>query len=177
MGRVSNHCTEAERWRVKSRNGARSFFRSSGDRSGSGCAEFEVKSAAESGLHSWGPGILLRGSGSRRGYAAHLKMDAIAKALLAAAAAVQVHDDLSIAKFQFGNLHVVAGIHGSTMRGDLAVEHVGVQRLANVHDEAVFAGRQRLDGARELAGDIADQGQLGTVLQSRAFADGLTVRR
>ena len=67
---------------------------------------------------------------------------AIAQALLAAAAAVHVHDDLVIAKFQFGNLHVVAGVDGGTMRGDLAIEQFGVQRLADVNDEAFFAGRQ-----------------------------------
>src|SRR5438445_11755774 len=84
----------------------------------------------------------------------------IAPVVLAAAAAIQIHDDLVIAEFQLGDLHIVASIYGWTVGGNRTVEELRIERLANVYDNALFPGGQCLEGIGELAGDKTNQRQL-----------------
>src|SRR2546422_11048616 len=89
----------------------------------------------------------------------------IAPVVLAAAAAIQIHDDLVIAEFQLGDLHIVASIYGCTVGGNRTVEELRIERLANVYDNALFPGGQSLDGLCELPGDKTHHGQLRTLLE------------
>src|SRR6266576_1018048 len=89
----------------------------------------------------------------------------IAPVMLAAAAAISVHDNLVRAGFEAGDLHVVAGIDRSAMRGDSPIQKLGVERFADDKVEPLYTGRQRLDGLGKFAGDKADQGQFGVFLQ------------
>src|SRR6266478_1374577 len=93
----------------------------------------------------------------------------IAPVPLPAAAAVQVDNDLMIAKLQLGDLHFIAGVHGGTMRGNRAVEQSAVLRLAHVDVQAFFSRRQRLDGFRKLTGHVTNQRKLRVFLEGRVF--------
>src|SRR5690348_12900716 len=81
--------------------------------------------------------------------------------MLAAAAAIHVHDNLAAAKLEAGDLHIIAGIDRGTMRGDGAVQKIGVERLADGKIETFFASGQGLDGLGKFTGNKANQGQLG----------------
>ena len=93
----------------------------------------------------------------------------VAPVLFTAPAAVQVDNDLMIVKFQLGDLHFIAGIHGGAMRGNRAVEQFAVLRLAHVDVEALFPRRQRLDGFRKLTGHVTNQRKFRVFLEGRVF--------
>src|SRR6202011_4987101 len=78
-----------------------------------------------------------------------------------------------LVKVQLGDLYMVARIYGGAMRGHGAIQLVKGNRLAHVDQKALLARGKRLDGLGELAGNVADEFQLGGVLQSRAL--GLTL--
>jgi hypothetical protein len=65
-----------------------------------------------------------------------------------------------VAKFQPGDLHVIASIHGWAVRGDGTIEQIGFQRFAHAVMETFFASGQRLDGLGKFTGDVADQFEL-----------------
>ena len=79
---------------------------------------------------------------------------------LAAATAVHIDNNLMVAELQPGDLHVIAGIHGRTVRGNGAIEHLRLQRLAHDDMKTVFSRRQCLDGFGKFAGDVTDQSEL-----------------
>src|SRR5262249_32696849 len=131
--------------------------------------EFEKDGAAHAGLHAGRTGFLRRsGRGSSCGHAADFEVKTVAPTLLATTAAVQVDDDLVVAKLEAGDLHVVAGVNGGSVACHRAVELLGVDRLADVKPEAFLACRQRLDRLGKFAGHVADQAELRRVLESRA---------
>jgi len=76
--------------------------------------------------------------GGIRGTDADLKV--IAPVVLAAAAAIQVDDNLVGAEFELRDLHIVTGIDGGAARGHGAVQKLGVQRFTHRKVETLFAG-------------------------------------
>ena len=85
---------------------------------------------------------------------------------LAAPAAVHIDDDGVLAKFQLGDLHVVAGIYGRAVRGHRAIQQLRLNGLPDVDEKTFFAGGQRLGGFGEFSGDVADQVEFRLILQS-----------
>ena len=81
----------------------------------------------------------------------------IAPVPLTTSATVYIDDDLMVAKLQPSDLHVIAGIDGRAMRGDSAIELLGLQRLAHGHVETFLARWQGLNSPGKFTRDVADQ--------------------
>src|SRR5215471_6970775 len=124
--------------------------------------KLKIQSAAHARLESRRAGILPRGGrgGLRIAWAAYADLNVLAPIVLWAPATVNVHNDGVLAEFQPGNLRVVPGVDGRSMRGDHAIEILLVERLVRVKDEAFFSSRNRLAHLRKFSGDKSDQREL-----------------
>src|SRR6266566_7197572 len=104
--------------------------------------ELQKDGAAGAGLDSWGTRVRPRGSSAagRKGASSHADLEMLAPAMLSAAAAIDIHDDGVTPKFQLGDLDRVARVDRRSMRRYGTLQHLLVQRLARIHQEAFFTG-------------------------------------
>ena len=63
----------------------------------------------------------------------------------------------------------IAGVDGSAVHADGAIQRLFIERFIRVKRDAVLAAGQRLAGLREFTRDIADQRKLGRFLQGVAL--------
>src|SRR6266496_2821841 len=106
-GNVSNHCTAADRSFAKLRKGERICFKSSGARSGTDLFHSRKIVLPMPGCSPGGP-VSCADVVRAVGYPPPRPMEMVAPVPLPAPAAVQVDNDLMIAKLQLGDLHLIA---------------------------------------------------------------------